>query len=164
MAPVEYLTYDLFLAGHLLSVLVGYGSITITGIYATKTHKRLDEPEKIELDSVKRYFKPGTNWPERMIFMIPIFGVPLLSLDGAKNNLLDPWVLATTLMWIATLYLSITRIWPSEKIVQSILAQDECTKNRLQLESHLARLSFTAIWIVGMALSSVLVMFVKPSW
>ncbi len=143
-------------------MLIGYGSIITTGIYANKAHKDLDNLEVVQ-DATKRYFKPGVNWPERMIFLIPVFGIPLLSLDGAKNNLLDAWVLIAAAMWIITVYLSIAKFWRSEKAVQNILLQKDQIKFRSQLEGHLKRLSFLSIWIGAMALIGVLVMFIKPS-
>jgi hypothetical protein len=109
--------YDLVLAAHVLSALVGMGAVATTGLYAARLAAGHLGPAEL------RYFRPGRNWPARALWAVPALGAGLVGLSGGEFSWTQPWVdagvgLAATLVAVCQAV-----VWPAEARLQRHLAQ-----------------------------------------
>ncbi|HLG91474.1 MAG TPA: hypothetical protein VKY15_00650 [Acidimicrobiales bacterium] len=109
--------YDLVLAAHVLSALVGMGAVATTGFYAARLAAGHLGPAEL------RYFRPGRNWPARALWAVPALGAGLVGLSGGEFSWTQPWVdagvgLAATLVAVCQAV-----VWPAEARLQRHLAQ-----------------------------------------
>lgn len=105
--------YDIVLVVHVAFASVALGSVVTTGVLALRAVRRgtPDAP-------VRRYFSPGTNWPERVLVVVPVPGYALVAMSKGVISLGQPWVVAGTLLWAAAVAAAIGWAWPVEQAFQ----------------------------------------------
>ena len=83
-------SYDLLVGLHVLSAVVGFGAVSVSGTYAGRA-RSLAAPHQDP--GLRRYFHPGTNWAERSLLLTPVLGaVVLWSGDRAAASQAWPWI------------------------------------------------------------------------
>lgn len=121
--------YDIVEVLHVAAAVVAFGSLGATGYYASAL-RRSANPGGDETAS--RYFRPGRNWAERALFLVPIFGGVLVGLAG--RSVADhawPWIGLG--IWVVAAGVATAGIFPAERAVQDALAtgSGELTISRL---------------------------------
>ncbi len=110
--------YDVVEVLHVVSAVVAFGSLAATGRYASALRQRADPMSD---DSARRYFKPGRNWAEWALFLVPVFGGTLVGLGGA--SIADhawPWIGLG--IWLAATGAATGGVFPAERRIQVHLA------------------------------------------
>jgi hypothetical protein len=106
--------YDLLVVLHVLSAVVGFGAVGVTGTYAVRARSAV-EPRREP--GLRRYFRPGTNWAERSLLLTPVLGaVVLWGGDSAAVSKVWPWVGLG--FWVAATAIATGWCWPAERRIQ----------------------------------------------
>jgi hypothetical protein len=125
-APIYVVT----LIAHVGAGLIGYGSNAFAGWMAK------DMIEDRESASGKQFFTGGVALSQRVVFLVPVFGIALLIM----RNLSDVdklWFLGAVAIWTATIALFMASSWPAQNRVGKVLASAELTE---ELESDLRKI------------------------
>lgn len=119
----EGAAFDVVLGLHVGSALVALGSVAATGAYAsmasaTAGGKKVDAGRA---QAERRFFRPGPNWPARVIFLVPAFGIALLAMDGEFYRLSQAWLIASIGCWLVAASVALLALWPAEARIQRLL-------------------------------------------
>src|SRR6516165_11006061 len=101
---------------HVLSAVVGFGAIALTGVYAGLARRRAD-------GAVRRYFRPGTNWAARAVYVVPVLGVVLVATSHGTDRYSQTWVWVSLLLWVLAATLAHAVVWPGERRIQQLVAE-----------------------------------------
>jgi hypothetical protein len=110
--------YDLLVVLHVLSALIGFGAVGVTGTYAARARSVADprcEPQ------LRRYFREGTNWAERVLVLTPVLGAALLW-GGDRSAVSQAWPWVGLGCWALAAAVASARCWPAERRIQAWLA------------------------------------------
>ena len=111
-------SYDLVVGLHVLSAVVGFGAVSVSGAYASRA-RSVAEPHRDP--GLKRYFHPGTNWAERALLLTPVLGaIVLWSGDRSAVSQVWPWIGLGC--WVLAAAVATGRCWPAERKMQAWLA------------------------------------------
>jgi hypothetical protein len=110
--------YDVLLVAHVASAVLGFGSIAIGG-WAASVGCRSSDPMGVEW--VVRFFRPGIDWPGRVIFLVPVLGLTML-LGGDRSEVARVWPWLGLTIWSAAAGLATAMGWPAERRAQLELA------------------------------------------
>ncbi|MGO9557845.1 MAG: DUF2269 family protein [Acidimicrobiales bacterium] len=110
--------YDVLLILHIASAFIGFGSIAIGG-WAASAGRRSGDPGGEE--RVVRFFREGTDWPGRVIFVVPVLGLVLL-LGGDHPDIGRAWPWIGLGLWVVAAGLASGLGWPAERRAQVELA------------------------------------------
>jgi hypothetical protein len=100
---------------HVLTAVVGFGAVFLTGVYAAVARRRADGP-------VRRYFRPGPNLAARAIYAVPVLGVVLVTTSHGADRFAQLWVWVSVLLWVAAAALAHAVVWPGEARIQRLMA------------------------------------------
>lgn len=114
--------FEVVLAAHILCAVVGFGSVGVTGAYASLARPWPDHGAVP--DSVRRYFRPGPNWASRVMFGVPVFGLILAGMGGG-GDLGQPWLWIGSGLWLFAAILAAGVVWPAERRIASIVNEGE---------------------------------------
>ncbi len=112
------IVFDAVLVAHVLSAVVAMGSILATGTYASIAGR----PGRARSGGVRRYFRPGTNWVPRALYVVPLLGLVLVVLGHEAHRFDQLWLWLSTLLWVVGAILAQGVLWPAERQVQARLA------------------------------------------
>jgi len=110
--------YDLLVGAHVLSAVVGFGAVGVSGTYAARARSSANprgEP------ALQRYFRPGTNWAERVLLLTPVLGGILLW-AGDRHAVSQPWPWIGLGCWVLAAAIASGLCWPAEQRIQAWLA------------------------------------------
>ena len=100
--------YDVLVALHVVSAVVGFGAVALSGVYgATARHGgRPDEGEE-----VARYFRsPGrAQW---LILLVPFLGAAALGTRPEGADFAAVWVVTAAVVWLAAAVLLLFAVLP----------------------------------------------------
>ncbi len=113
--------YDAVLVLHVLSAVIGFGALAVTGGYAATARRSLPEVP----DSIRRYFSPGTNLPARLLYAVPLLGGALVGMSGGDIGFDQAWLAASLGLWVVAAAVAQAVVWPGERAVQARLASGE---------------------------------------
>jgi hypothetical protein len=113
--------YDLLVGVHVLSAVVGFGSVGVSGTYAARARSSPDPRRDAVL---LRYFRPGTNWAERFLLLTPVVGGVLLWF-GDRSAASEVWPWIGLGCWTCAAAMATSWCWPAEHRIQSWLAGGE---------------------------------------
>ncbi len=115
--PPTGAAYDLVLLAHVLSVLVGLGSVVVAGGFALVLGRSGAGSE-----SVRRYYRPGVNWAGRVLFLVPVFGVSLVLMSHGAWSFGDGWITIGLALWAVVAVGAEMALWPAERDLQEAVA------------------------------------------
>jgi uncharacterized membrane protein len=147
--------YDLVLLAHVLTALVGFGAIGMAGIFAQVLCRRGPGSE-----AVRRYYRPGTNWAGRILFVVPVLGVALVVMSRGGWSFSDGWVVIGLILWAAAAVTSELILWPAERALQQLVAD-----GTFEVGEHRSlgrRVTAVAAGLVVVFVVAVFVMVSKP--
>ena len=110
--------YDVLLAAHVLSAVVGFGAVAASGVYAARGRRT---PDPLRERSLLRYFRPGTNWAARCLLLTPILGGTLLW-AGDRSAASEAWPWIGLGFWTLAAAIAGSWCWPAERKIQEWLA------------------------------------------
>jgi hypothetical protein len=107
--------YTLLLLAHIASTVVGFGAVLVTGIQAGRARRG---PEQESPDSVRRYFRPGTNWAGRTLYLVPAFGAGLIATSGGAFGASSAFIESGLVLWAVAVLAAEMVLWPAERRIQ----------------------------------------------
>ncbi len=113
--------YQVVLVAHILCAVVGFGSIAVTGEYASAA-RRTSSAGQVS-DAVHRYFRPGPNLASRFIYAVPVLGLVMAGFGGA-GDLQQSWLWLGTGLWLLAAGLAIGVVWPAEAHISSLVSDE----------------------------------------
>jgi uncharacterized membrane protein len=113
--------YDFLLILHLLAVVFGIGPMVLNGVYAAKA-KKLGPPGQ---GAVMRVNFDVSMVAEKIIYLIPVFGILLVLEGGDERNLGfdQTWIWLSTLLYVVALGISHGVMVPGAKTMQALGAK-----------------------------------------
>lgn len=108
--------YDVLVALHVLSALVGFGAVIVTGGYGLAGARRWPPGQ-----GVRRYFRPGTNWPGRALYAVPVLGFALVAGSDGTYSMGQWWLWVSLVLWAAGTAAAEAVLWPAERRVQRLI-------------------------------------------
>lgn len=142
--------YDLLLVLHVAAGLIGFGGCAVTGYYAALGRqllepKGLDRAPSSKSDVsgaewrrrwilVETYFRPATNWIERLVLLVPLFGLGMLALGDHRGfDQLWPWIGLS--LWVVAVGAASGLLWPGERRIQVALHRSPASSDLLVARS-----------------------------
>jgi hypothetical protein len=104
--PSHSAAYDLVLLAHLLSALVGFGAVVVSGVFAVVLARSGPESEA------------GVNWAGRVLFLVPVFGAILVLISKGAWSFSDRWVVIGLVLWAVVAFGAEMALWPAERKLQ----------------------------------------------
>src|SRR4051794_17168842 len=103
LAAVSSSAFKLVLVLHLLSVIIGFGGITIVGFVGAASQGHKGPPGQAIFDTSQRLGRVA----EYFIYAVPVFGIALLFISTTNGNHVfwfdQTWVSLSLLIYIATI-------------------------------------------------------------
>lgn len=113
------IAYAVALVLHIVSALVGFGSLALSGVYGGwGRHLK----SRQDLEDLRRYFGKK-NWAARCVWVVPFAGAAAVWLRSGAGALGQIWVFAATGCWAIGIAVAVAVIWPAEAGLQPIVNQ-----------------------------------------
>jgi hypothetical protein len=110
--------YDALVGLHVLSAVVGFGAVGVSGTYAARARSTVAPRGD---DGLRRYFHAGANWAERSLFLTPVLGaIVLWAGDSSAVSQAWPWIGLGC--WVLAVGIATGLCWPAERRIQTFLA------------------------------------------
>jgi len=152
--------YTVLVVLHVLCAVVGFGAVVLTGVQASRV--RLG-PAAPGADSVRRYFRPGTNWAGRSIYGVPVFGFASIAASGGAWRAADGFVVIGLVLWLVAAISAELVVWPSERRVQNMVTSDWGDARWAgDLERECRRVAALSALLGGIFVVAVVVMVARP--
>jgi hypothetical protein len=107
--------YDALIALHVVSAVVGFGAVALSGLYgATARH-----PDRARAtEEAARFFRsPGRA--EWLVLVVPFLGAAALGVRPSGADFADTWVIAASIIWLAAAALLLGVVRPAERRIRS---------------------------------------------
>lgn len=117
--PPTGAAFDIVLILHVGCLLVGLASVLTTGIQAWRAR---GGPDDAGSPSVARYFRPGINWPGRVLYLLLVFGFVLVAMSRGVYGFGDAFVQVGLVLWITAVATAEMVVWPGERTLQAIVS------------------------------------------
>lgn len=95
--------YKLVFVLHLVTVIVGFGSVTIFGVFGAKAKARGGR-EGLAVSQVT--FDVGQNWSMWFIYAVPVLGIVLVLLSDDQYKFSQAWISVSFLLYFVALGIS----------------------------------------------------------
>ena len=130
--------YLLVLTFHLVCVIVGFGGVTLNGLWGSTLSKTTGEaagPMAITLGKV-------SHLAEYFIYGVPVFGVLAILLSDKSHSFASPWVSIALVLYFLGIGLSAGILLPTSKKLEKIaMAGNPVSAERKALEKKMAAIS-----------------------
>jgi len=120
--------YDALVGLHVLSAVVGFGAVGVSGTYAARARSAAEPRQD---PTLRRYFRPGTNWAERSLLLTPVLG-GLVLWTGDRPAASQPWPWIGLGCWALAAAIASGWCWPAELRIQTWLAVTDDVRERPQ--------------------------------
>lgn len=148
--------FDLVLLLHVAAVLVGLGTVAVSGAMARRLAAADGEAPP---PAVAAYYAPGVNWAGRVLHAVPVLGVALLAMSRGAYGLSDTWVEWGIGLWVAAALGAEGVLWPAERRVQSLLS---AAGEAQELRRECRTLIWAAAALAAVLVAAVIVMVAQP--
>jgi uncharacterized membrane protein len=143
---------------HVLSAVVGFGAVFLTGLYAGLARRRVSE-------AARRYFRPGPNWAARGLYLVPVLGVALVETSHGADRYAQTWVWVPVLLWVLVAALAQAVVWPGERRIQRLVAESPPAgggARQVELDRACRRVERAAMAIDLAFVATLVLMVAKP--
>ena len=143
---------------HVLSAVVGFGAIFLTGVYAGLARRRVSE-------AVRRYFRRGTNRAARGVYLVPVLGVVLVETSHGVDRYAQLWVWVSVLLWVLAVGLAQAVVWPGERRIQQLVTESPPTgigHRQGELDRSCRRVERAALAIDLAFVATLVLMLARP--
>ncbi len=106
--------YDLLLLAHIVAAIGGFGANGLAGVYAGQLYPTAT-------DSATRYFTSPRFIAEKLIYLVPVFGLIMIGVSRGTSELVKPWVLTGITAWVAAIAVAQTLVWPNERKIAKLV-------------------------------------------
>lgn len=145
--------YDILIVLHVASAVAGFGALALTGWNAGPRGA-----SEQQLERLRRFFRPGRNWPARSILLVPLFGGALLAAGhGQDVGKAFPWIGLG--LWTVAASIASAAVWPDERRLQQLVAAGQAQ----QAGPLRARIRAAALATSVLFLAAAVVMIVQPA-
>lgn len=152
--------YSVLLLLHVAAAVIGFGALAVTGIQAARLRTGWGGAGS---PSVRRYFRPGVNWPGRALYAVPVFGFSLLADSGGAFGAGDGWVEAGLVLWLVAAGVAEIVVWPGERRIQRLVTeQPDDPGTARSLDRECRRVLAGAGLLTGVFLAATVIMVAKP--
>ena len=152
--------YSVLLLLHVVAAVIGFGALAVTGVQAQRARRGPAQPSA---DGVRRYFRPGVNWPGRVLYAVPVLGVALVADSRRAFDVGDGFVVAGLVLWVLSAVMAEVVVWPAERRIQEVVTDrwgEDSSGGDLQRDcTTVARAS---VVLAGIFALGVVVMVGKP--
>jgi hypothetical protein len=146
--------YDVVLLAHVLSALVALVVVAVAGGSALQLGR-----SGPSTDALRRYYRPGTNWAGRTLFLVPILGVALIAMSGGDWSYSDDWIVIGLAVWSAAALLGELVLWPAERRLRAGVARGE---RAAALSAECRRAAGASLAVCVLLVAATVVMVAKP--
>ena len=107
--------YDVLVALHVVSAVVGFGAVALSGVYGA-TARHIDRPEARE-ESARYFRSPGRA--EWLLLAVPFLGAAALGARPEGTDFGAVWVITAAVVWLgaAVLFLGVVR--PAQRQIRA---------------------------------------------
>lgn len=116
--------YDIVLLAHVLTAVVATVAVAVAGGSALALRAALGRGNSVS-DALRRYYRPGVNWPGRLLMAVPVLGGALVVMSGGQWRWGDLWVVLGLVLWASAAVLAEVVLWPAERQIQVALAKND---------------------------------------
>ena len=152
--------YSVLLLAHVAAAVIGFGALAVTGVQAGRARAGPAQPGA---DAVRRYFRPGVNWPGRVVYGVPVLGFALVADSRSAFDAGDGFVVIGLVLWALSVAVAEAVLWPAERRIQETVTErwgDDGVRGQLRRDcTVVARAS---AMLVALFVLSVVVMVGKP--
>jgi hypothetical protein len=113
--------FKLLLVLHILSAIVGIGGVLLNGLYAAQAQQRPGPPGR----AVSEANFAVTSVAEKVIYLIPVFGILLVLASDKGIEFSDLFVWLSLLLFIIALGISHSVLIPGHKRINGLLLEME---------------------------------------
>ncbi|MDQ1521715.1 MAG: putative integral rane protein [Actinomycetota bacterium] len=113
--------YKFLLLLHILSVIVGIGAVMLNGIYAAQAQKRPGPGGR----AVSEANFMVSQIAERVIYLIPIFGILLIAVSDKAWKFSQTWIWLSLVLYIAAVGVAHAVMTPGHRRINELLAEME---------------------------------------
>lgn len=152
--------YSVLLLLHVAAAVVGFGALAVTGLQAARARRGPAQPGA---GSLRRYFRPGINWPGRALYAVPVLGFALVADSRGAFDSGDTFVVVGLVLWATATAVAETVLWPAERRIQEMVTKrwaDDATRRPLERDCSLV--AVTAAALTGVFVVAFVVMVGKP--
>jgi len=147
--------FGILLALHVAAALGGFGALVATGVQGYRL-PRVREPQAVE--QLQRFFRPGTNWAARVLYLVPVLGAALVTASGGTYHFDDRFVEVGLGLWAVAAVIAEAVLWPAERRVQRSLRAGWPQQPGAELRRDCRTLSWSAGALAAVFLVAVVVM------
>lgn len=147
--------FGILLAAHVGVALGGFGALVTTGVQGYRLG-RVRDPQTAA--TLRRYFRPGTNWAARTLYLVPVLGVALVEASGGTYRFDDRFVEIGLALWAVAVAIAEAVLWPAERRVQRALAAGWPEVAATDVQADCRRLTWSAAVLTVIFLVAVVVM------
>lgn len=151
--------FSIVLLLHIASAVVGFGAMVFTGVQGARLGRG---PDAKTAASLARYFRPGTNWAARMVYLVPVFGLTLVAMSRGAFDLRDTFVITGLSIWLASVVVAELVLWPGERRIQRALSTGWPAEVDRELERACRQVAWTAPVLAVAFVGAASVMVLKP--
>lgn len=109
--------YDALLLAHIVCAIGGFGANGLAGLYAGQLYPSPRE-------GAMKYFSTPKFYAEKLIYLVPVFGLIMIAVSHGISELVKPWVIAGIAAWIIAVGVAHSVVWPAERKVAQAIASD----------------------------------------
>jgi uncharacterized membrane protein len=151
--------FDIVLLLHVACVIVGLGTVVVSGVQAARLQRMATGPLPTTL---RDYFAPGVNWAGRVLYGVPIFGFALLGMSKGAYGLGEGWVLGGLALWFLAALAAEGLLWPAERRIQTGVAAGDDGPPSPEVRRDCRAAWWAAIGLVVVLMAGVVLMFAQP--
>jgi hypothetical protein len=116
--------YDVLVALHVVSAVVGFGAVALSGVYGAMA-RHVDRPEARE--ETARYFRsPGR--PEWLVLPVPFLGAAALGARPEGADFAAVWVVVAGVVWLAATILLLGVVRPAQRQIRAAAGPEQTAR------------------------------------
>jgi hypothetical protein len=107
--------YDTLVALHVISAVVGFGAVAISGVYGGMA--RNPQGGGVTEETARYFRSPGRA--EWLVLVVPFLGVAALAARPGDDRFDEVWVLAAAAVWLLASVILLAVVRPAERRIRT---------------------------------------------